>query len=254
MVAVNLLQPTHLLYESIHRPKVKGQTYSEFAKPCPLCGIPTQDIVPWKTPAKFSDLDIFAEKEGLSFLCPACAFALGHIKELHKPYLLTLKEGFQLLHFDDDERERQTPFGQVLKISRYFLMDFLLNAPTDDPWVFMLQSKINPQHSLIHAKVNYGESDTLYVSEGQTVHMIPKKGLHDLLMALKKIKCSESLYPCLFKDGPPRKDHPEIETWKEIVDVISMHRHKHYLPFLYDRIIPPKKYMLENTLEEEKEK
>lgn len=240
---IRQLIPSHLLYGALEYPAINGQ--EQFNEPflCPLCGIETWEGVKWKVTPRFSDLDTFAEKENIKFLCPACYFTLNHILDLHKPYLLN-PEGLHILQFDD-QAEKKVKLGKVKRVSRYYLMDFLLNAPTHEPWVLMLQSKMNPQHSLIRAKVNFGYSDTLWVSDGTTPHAIPREGLESLFECLIKVKKSTGLYLYLYMDEPPRKEHKEYELWLELEPILAKHRHAHYLPFVYERIIPPKKYMVE---------
>lgn len=241
-----LLSPTQLLYHAIGKPHVDHCIHIENEVTCPLCGLPTQQIVGWKVPAKFSDLDLFAEKENLKYLCPACSFTLGHIKDLHKAYFLSGNKGFNVLQFDD-QNEKKIGIGKKEVVSRYYLKELLLNPPMDDPWILMLQSKMNPQHSLMRAKVNYGQAETVWVSNGTSSCAIPRTGLIELLTALEKIKLSDSLYPYLFTERPPSNKHKEISIWEEVEPIISKHRYTHYLTFLYDRIIPPKKYIQEQN-------
>ncbi len=246
MKDIRLFYPTHLLYNVIGQPPINGIKELEPSSLCPLCGITTKNAVDWKVNKRFSDLDLFAEKESITFLCPACMFALNHIKELHKAYILTYKKGFIVLQFDD-QPDKKSSIGIVKVVSRYFLKDFLLNPPADDPWIMMTQSKINPQHSIIKAKVNYGYSETMWVCNGGNNVAIPKEGLGELIHALEKVKKSDSFYPYLFSDKRPRKDHKEAHIWKEIEPIVSKHKFKHYVPFIYDRIVPPKKYMVEHN-------
>lgn len=246
-----LLHPTTLLYESLQKPSVKGLEELEQPCQCNLCGKESFQLVSWKITSTFTDLDIFAYKENIKYLCPSCAFALDNLRNLHKMYLLTYSKGLEILQFDD-QSAKKAGIGKIKIVSRYFLKDFLLNAPTDDPWILMLQSKMNPQHSLIRAKVNYGESDTLWVSDGQTPYAIPKEGLKELFDALEKVKRSDTLYPYLFKEGHPAKTNKEYHVWEEIEPIIYKHRYKHYLPFLYDRFIPPKAYLLEDKAKGDK--
>lgn len=246
MKDIRLLHPTHLLYHALGQPLLKGNKKLDYNKPCPLCGILTINAVEWKVGKKFSDLDWFAEKENIEFLCSACYYALTHIRELHKAYILTYSEGLKVLQFDD-QPIKKIGLGQLKPVSRYYLKDFLLNPPVGEPWIMMLQTKMNPQHSIMKAKVNYGFAETLWVSNGGMNYAIPVEGLEDLFNSLEKVKKSDSLYPYLFKDKRPWKEHKEIKLWEEVEPHIAKHKHKHYLSFLYDRIIPPKKYMLENT-------
>ncbi|HLR41515.1 MAG TPA: hypothetical protein VK091_07535, partial [Virgibacillus sp.] len=177
-------------------------------------------------------------------LCPACFFSLKNIRNLHKLYILTWKKGFTVLQYDD-QPNKKVNIGQKKIVTRYFLKDFLLNPPVHDPWILMLQSKINPQHSLIQAKVNYGHSDTFWISDGPETYAVPSVGLKGLLYALEEIKKSDALYPYLFSSKRPPKNHKEIKLWEKVEPNIIHHKHRHYLHFLYDRIIPPKNYMLE---------
>ena len=84
MKDICLFYPTHLLFKAIGQPPLNGIKELEATSLCPLCGLPTKNAIPWKVTKKFSNLDLFAEKENITFLCPACMFALNHIKELHK--------------------------------------------------------------------------------------------------------------------------------------------------------------------------
>ncbi|MFD1848938.1 hypothetical protein [Oceanobacillus bengalensis] len=246
MKDIHLLNPTHLLYHAVGKPRVKGIKKLGSNKRCSLCGLPTTDAVGWEVGKKFSNLDLFAEKENIDFLCPACHYALSHIKELHKAYILRYTEGLKILQFDD-QPSKKIGIGQKRIVSRYYLRDFLSNPPVDDPWIMMLQTKMNPQHSIMKAKVNFGYADTLWVCNGGINYAIPKKGLVELFNALEKVKKSDSLYPYLFNDKRPWKEHKEIKLWEEVEPIIVKHRCKHYLSFIYDRIIPPKNYMLKDT-------
>lgn|SRR5699024_2456583 len=244
MIDVKLLKPTHLLYEAIGQPDISEMKNKKEAIKCPLCGHPSQKIVDWGIGTKFTNLDIFAEKEHIKYLCTACFFSLKHIRDLHKPYVLTRKKGLTILQFDDQPNKRIN-LGQKKIVTRYFLKDFLLHAPSHDPWVLMLQSKMNPQHSLLQAKVNYGHSDMFWVSDGIKTYAVPSNGLEDLLDALEEIKKSNALYPYLFSNKRPHSKHQELELWEKVEPIIAKHRHKHYISFLYDRVVPPKNYMLE---------
>ncbi|GLO68333.1 MULTISPECIES: hypothetical protein [Oceanobacillus] len=243
---IRLLNPTHLLHHAIGQPLIKGIRKLVSNNLCPLCGLPTIDAVDWKISKKFSDLDSFAEKENIKFLCPACYYSLLHIRELHKAYILTYTEGLKVLQFDD-QPSKKIGIGQKKVVSRYYLRDFLLKPPVDDPWIMMLQTKMNPQHSIMKAKVNFGYADTLWVCNGGKNYAIPKKGLEELFNALEKVKKSDLLYPYLFNDNRPWKGHKEIKLWEDVEPIIAKHKYKHYLSFIYDRIIPPKKYMLKDT-------
>lgn len=250
---IRLLHPTHLFYHAIGYPKMDKQQKVIEPVLCPMCGIESLEIVDWKIGAKFTDLDLFAEKEKIKFLCPACFCALKHITELHKPYLLTHKTGFNILQFDD-VADKAIKLGNKKVVSRFFIKEFLSDPPTDDYWILMFQSEMNKRHTLMKAKVNFGDSETLWVQNGTITYAIPKTNIKELLNALEKIKLSNSLYPYLFIDKEPKDDHKEIHIWKEVAPIIRKHRHAHYLEFLYDRIVPPKEYMKKyyGKLEEEK--
>src|SRR5699024_3335700 len=211
LIDLNLLKPTQLLYESIGKPFIKT--------------------------AK--------EIEKIKFFCVTCFFTLKHIRDLHKPYILTGNSGFTVIQYDD-QPDRKISIGSKKIVTRYFLKEFLLNTPVDDPWILMLQSKMNPQHSLKRAKVNYGNSEIFWVSDGIVPYAIPREGLDELLSSLEKIKRSDSLYPYLFSDRFPKRNHKEIKLWKEIESTIIKHKYRHYLPFLYDRVIPPKSYIMDS--------
>src|SRR5699024_602366 len=245
LIDLNLLKPTQLLYESIGKPFIKTAKEIENLVNCPLCGTETNEIVDWKIGNKFTDLDMFAEKENIKFLCVACFFTLKHIRDLHKPYILTGNSGSTVIQYDD-QPDRKISIDSKTIVTRYFLKEFLLNTPVDDPWILMLQSKMNPQHSLIRAMVNYENSEIFWESDGIVPYAIPREGLDELLSSLEKIKRSDSLYPYLFSDRFPKRNHKEIKLWKEIESTIIKHKYRHYLPFLYDRVIPPKSYIMDS--------
>ena len=161
-------------------------------------------------------------------------------------YMLTYKKGFTVLQFDD-KPEKKSNIGKTRVVSRFYLKEFLLNPLIEDPWILMLQTKINSQHSIIKAKVNYGYSDTLWVCNGGDNVAIPREGLEELFHVLEKVKLSDSLYPYLFSEIRPKKEHNEYGLWQEVEPIIAKHKYTHYLSFIYDRLIPPKQYMLENT-------
>lgn len=241
MIDIHLLHPNHLLYEAVGRPKISGTQILPEPILCGLCGLQTNEKVKWKITMNFSALDIFAEKENFQTLCPACIFTLNHLRDLHKGYLLT-KVGFNVIQFED-QNEKKIKLGNIKVVNRYYFKELLLNPPTDEPWVLMFQSKMNAQHSLMKATVNYGEGDSLFISDGSNMYIIPREGLEELLNALEKIKLSSTLYPYLFLDKDPFVNHKDIDLWNEVAPIIYKHRHKDYLGFVYDRIIPPKKYM-----------
>lgn len=242
---IKLLHPHHLLYHELNKPQITDYPIIQLEKSecCGLCGLDTVEIVDWKTPPTFTNLNLFAEKKRFSTLCPACHFALKKYASLHKYYILVQGEGFKVIQFDDDE-DKKIDFGERLIVSRFYLKDFLLNAPTDKPWVLMLQSKQNAQHNLMKAIVNYGDSDSFNVCEGGQNLNIPREGLEDLLNALEKIKLSNSLYTFLYSDKSPHPNHKEFELWQEVSPIINPHKYTHYLTFLYNKVIPKKDYML----------
>lgn len=243
MIDLHLLHPHHLLYHVLGEPKIEGLHQLEESIGCPLCGLKTSQIVDWKITPTFSNLDLFAEKESLKKLCPACIFALNHLTQLHKPYFLIKDEGFKIIQFDD-QKDKDIKLGELQIFSRFYLKEFLLNPPTDKPWILMLQSKTNPQHHLMKAMVNYGNSDSLIICDGGSNIIIPREGLENLFNALEKVKLSDSLYPFIYSDKSPHPNHKEFALWEEVAPIINPHKHKHYLAYLYNKIIPPKDYML----------
>ena len=114
-------------------------------------------------------------------------FTLKHISDLHKPYILTGNSGFTVIQYDG-QPDRKISIGSKKIVTRYFLKEFLLNTPVDDPWILMLQSKMNPQHSLIRAKVNYGNSDIFWVSDGIVPYAMSYGGSLSLSMKMALAK------------------------------------------------------------------
>lgn len=230
-----LLFPTHLFYEAVGKPVLPEVKKVDTTRCC-LCGVETEYGYVYEYKAgRFSDFDIFKVKENIPFTCPACSFTLSHMKELHKMYILSTSS-ITYLRFEDQKVEQMT-LGETKIVSRSYLANFLLNPPKE-PWVLMLQNSMNSQHTLPLAKVNYGEGDGYWVSEGRQQFFIEKEGLRALIEALKICK-EHGLYACVFSNFEYKDEHKRM-IWEQIEPYITPYKNKHYLSFLYDRIVPRK--------------
>lgn len=239
MTDIKSFHPYHLLHKALNYPLL--DTIEEKPTPvqCSCCGYLTDKVQEKHMSGTFSDYGAFKARKNIPFLCPACAFGLKQIKKLHKMYLLTEKE-MTFLQFEDRADKKEVPFGKKKIVPRSFLYETLLDPPKDN-WILMVQSSMNPQHSLLHARVNGGKGDSVYVSDGLTSYEIPSDGLKELVEALSIAK-KEGLFYYVFQDqGREPKDKKKKEIFESIAPIIEKHRDKHYFSFVYDRIVPPSK-------------
>lgn len=235
---VKSFHPYHLLHKALDYPLLDTIEDTQTPVKCSCCGFLTDKVQKKHMSGTFSDYSAFKEKVSIPYLCPACAFGLKQIRKLHKMYLLTEKE-MTFLQFEDRADKRDVPFGKKKIVPRSFLYETLLNPPKEK-WILMVQSSMNPQHSLLHARVNAGEGDSLYVSDGLTSYEIPSNGLRELIEAMSVAK-EEGLFYYVFQESRREpKDKKKKEIFENLAPIFEKHRDKHYFSFVYDRIVPPK--------------
>lgn len=234
MIDVRLLHPTHLLYNATvekYTKKAKGSVR------CPLCGFVTEDIIEFKPSNKFTNYDIFRNKENATMFCPACVHAIKNLNNLNKVYFLTDNEILFLKHPRSNASKKKNPLGNEVEVDGSFFTDLLSNPP-QTPWVLMFQPRMkgNSQHTILNAKVNYGIGNYIWVSEAKNQYAVPTEGLSELIEALKEASSIPKLTPFIFNNIVPHKQFEYREMWEKLNPIIEPHKNKHYFNLLYDQI------------------
>lgn len=244
--APELFTATKLLYEATVTKPVETTGIIET---CTFCGYFYNEGTRKRVSDNFSNMNLFRHKEEPDNMCPACILAIDSLRVLNHTLLIT-RDKVQAFRLENDPiaRQKQVVIGdekiKVETVANEYLMELLLDPPKEH-WILLRKPpERNIQHTILKAKVNYGKTSRMWVSEGLETYQIPRDGLSELFPALIKAKEVGSNYiPFIFTDRKPHSKSPVYPMWKEIDGVIKKHRDKHYFDFIYRRILPRAEYL-----------